>query len=68
MATTSTQRTEGRGSVRLVHKVTQALALRCVRTDAGIELESILALRYVMSFSGQADASVSSELKKHVLN
>ena len=32
--------------------MTQALPLRCVRTDAGIELESILPLRYVMSFAG----------------
>ena len=45
--------------------MTQALLLRCVRTDAGKEIESILPLRCVMSF---ADARVSSELKKHVLN
>ena len=54
--------------LRLIHKVTQVLPLRCICTDAGIELESFYRCVTLCRSLVQADASVSSELKKHVLN
>ena len=47
--------------------MTQALPLRCVCTDAGIELESILLLRYVVRWRKLTLASSKSTFSIDVL-